>query len=296
MSVQKVDVFSYTSLSTVYTKVVLCHIQVINILIALSLSACISPHTPAPIRHSSEPGLQSQSVHYVKKGETLYSIAWQYGLDYKALATNNNIGTDYRIYAGQRLSLDGKSKRINPPKVPPTAKAKSSAQASAAGKGNNKAAAQQKDTRSLSRSDNQSLTNTNAIVNRQKNGAIRWGWPTSGLVSTNFFSGDSKGKGIDIAGKKGDSVSAAARGKVVYAGDGLRGYGNLVIIRHSEVYLSAYAHNDVILVKEGQQVTVGEKIAELGSTGTGAKNREVLHFQIRKNGKPINPVSLLPER
>lgn len=296
MNVQKINVFSYAGLSTVFPKVLLCAFRMINILIALFLVACVSPHSPAPIRHSVQPDSQSQAVHYVKKGETLYSIAWQYGLDYKALAANNNIGSDYRIYAGQRLSLNSQSVLSQPPKKTTQSKPKPSKTTAKTIGNSQETTSREKEPKPQSRSNKQSAAIVSNSADRQKNGVVRWYWPASGLVVTNFFSGDAKGKGIDIAGEKGDSVNAAAKGKVVYAGDGLRGYGNLVIIRHSAEYLSAYAYNDVILVKEGQQVNVGEKIAELGSTGTGAKNREVLHFQIRKNGKPINPVPLLPKR
>ena len=103
-------------------------------------------------------------------------------------------------------------------------------------------------------------------------------------------------KGIDIDGKQGDAVVAAASGKVVYAGNGLRGYGRLVIIKHSDVYLSAYGHNHRLRVREGDNVQAGQRIADIGSTGTEAKNQPKLHFQIRRNGKPVDPLSLLPKR
>jgi len=120
---------------------------------------------------------------------------------------------------------------------------------------------------------------------------IEWGWPAGGRVLAGFS--DPANKGIDIAGKKGEPVFASASGRVVYMGEGLRGYGKLVIVKHSNTYLSAYAHNDVILVKEQQAVVKGQKIAEIGSSGTDATK---LHFEIRRQGKPVDPMRYLPAR
>jgi lipoprotein NlpD len=122
---------------------------------------------------------------------------------------------------------------------------------------------------------------------------INWRWPHVGTVIAAYSTSGKVNKGIDIAGNPGDSVRAAASGNVVYAGDGLLGYGNLVIVNHNEHYLSAYAHNRKVLVREGEDVTAGQKIAELGSSGT---DRPKLHFEIRKNGNPVNPVPYLPPR
>jgi lipoprotein NlpD len=122
---------------------------------------------------------------------------------------------------------------------------------------------------------------------------VRWHWPHSGTVIANFSSSGKVNKGIDIAGNPGDSVKAAADGSVVYAGNGLLGYGNLIIVNHNEHYLSAYAHNRKILVKEGEGVKAGQVIAELGSTGT---DKPKLHFEIRKNGNPVDPSRYLPRR
>jgi lipoprotein NlpD len=118
-----------------------------------------------------------------------------------------------------------------------------------------------------------------------------WLWPAEGKVITSFTEGN--GKGIDIAGKAGDPVIAAAAGKVVYAGSGLRGYGKLVIIKHDDSFLSAYAHNRQLLVNEGQTVSKGQKIAELGNTDA---DRYKLHFELRRQGKPVDPLKYLPNR
>ena len=120
---------------------------------------------------------------------------------------------------------------------------------------------------------------------------VRWAWPANGGVMTPFEEG--KVKGLVIGGKVGDPVLAAADGRVVYAGSGLRGYGNLVILKHNATYLTAYAHNQTLLVKEDQNVKRGQKIAEMGSTDADSVQ---LHFEIRKQGKPIDPAKLLPPR
>ena len=122
---------------------------------------------------------------------------------------------------------------------------------------------------------------------------MRWHWPHSGTVIANFSSSGKVNKGIDIAGNPGDAVKAAADGSVVYAGNGLLGYGTLIIVNHNEHYLSAYAHSRKILVKEGEGVKAGQVIAELGNTGT---DKPKLHFEIRKNGNPVDPSRYLPRR
>ena len=123
------------------------------------------------------------------------------------------------------------------------------------------------------------------------NDGLEWSWPSNGNLIGKFVDGGSKG--VEIAGQTGDAIYAAAAGKVTYRGSGVRGYGNLVIIKHNEKYLSAYAHNKSILVQQGQSVKRGQKIAELGATGT---DKPMLHFEIRRFGKPIDPLELLPQR
>ncbi|MFT3849993.1 MAG: peptidoglycan DD-metalloendopeptidase family protein [Propionivibrio sp.] len=120
---------------------------------------------------------------------------------------------------------------------------------------------------------------------------VGWIWPANGKTVGTFSEGGNKG--VDIAGKAGDSVIAAGDGKVVYSGTGLRGYGKLVIIKHNNTYLSAYAHNQNILVKEGQSVTKGQKIAEMGNTDA---DQVKLHFEVRRSGKPVDPLKYLPQR
>jgi lipoprotein NlpD len=123
--------------------------------------------------------------------------------------------------------------------------------------------------------------------------ALNWSWPARGSILTNFASGQTTFKGIDIAGSEGAAVLAAAEGEVVYSGNSLRGYGNLIIIKHQKNFLSAYAHNRKNMVKEGDRVIIGQKIAEMGQTGT---DRVKLHFEVRHHGKPVDPQGVLPTR
>jgi lipoprotein NlpD len=137
-----------------------------------------------------------------------------------------------------------------------------------------------------------STTNTPApAAAREGDDDVNWAWPAAGAVTAPFDEG--KAKGLSIGGKAGDAVLAAADGRVVYAGSGLRGYGNLIILKHNNTYLTAYAHNQTLLVKEDQAVRRGQKIAEMGSSDADAVK---LHFEIRKQGKPVDPARLLPPR
>jgi lipoprotein NlpD len=207
--------------------------------------------------------------HTVLKGETLYSIAFRHGFDYKKIARWNSIRSPYTIYAGQRLKL-------NPLQV--TSKAYQTKKKISSA---NKASANKK-------------TTAKKTVNKSEIKPIKhdWSWPTKGEVIRMYSARSGGNKGIDIGGKIGQPVLAATSGKVVYSGNGLASYGNLIIIKHSEQFLSAYAHNNKLFVKEGGEVKKGEKIAELGKTGTSEAK---LHFEIRYKGKPVNPIKYLPK-
>jgi lipoprotein NlpD len=214
---------------------------------------------------------KSAKFHRVKRGETLYSIAWNYGKSFKSVAAWNRIKSPYTIYPGQKILLQ------SPNKTPAKKKHKSNKN-----KKIKKKKAASKKAPIIRRS-----TDTRNV------GKVLWRWPASGKLVGRFSSNGRFNKGIDIAGKLGEPVYAAAKGKVVFAGSGLRGYGKLVIIHHSDKYLSAYAHNKKLLVKENQIIKAGQKIAEIGSTGT---NKPKLHFEIRKDGKPVDPLRYLPRR
>jgi lipoprotein NlpD len=191
-------------------------------------------------------------------------------MDYKTVASINNIRAPYTIYVGQKLRFRGSQKTSNKPIIKTTTAKRTSSPPP------NKTSAKKP-------------TNTVYSANR----ALTWQWPVFGNIISTYSENAAGRKGIDIAGKSGQSIKAAAAGKVVYSGNGLARYGNLIIIKHNDAYLSAYAHNKALLVKEGQSVEVGQKIATLGRTGT---QRDQLHFEIRRNGKPVDPMRFLPKR
>ncbi len=212
-----------------------------------------------------------QAVHVVRKSETLYSIAWQHGYDYRKLAAWNNIPRPYTIYPGQKIKLAGKQEKKSAPKIKTKVVSKHRTVTLAA---NKKHAVSQK-------------------KNNNKNTKITWRWPTAGKIISRYSDRDPGKKGLDIAGRTGQPVYAAASGEVVYSGNGLRGYGNLIIIKHNETYFSAYAHNRDIFVKESEKVKFGQKIADMGNSEA---SRPMLHFEIRRNGKPSNPLKYLPKK
>ncbi|MGW8465025.1 peptidoglycan DD-metalloendopeptidase family protein [Pseudomonas sp. CLCA07] len=227
--------------------------------------------------------------YVVRPKDTLFSIAFRYGWDYKALAARNNIPTPYTIHPGQIIRFDGRTGST------PTAAANASGSAPSSSL----------KTTVIRRQPNGATTTTEvvtpSVASKQTPAPLPpagpaptgWGWPSNGILIGKFSSNGSLNKGIDIAGDLGQPVLAASDGTVVYAGSGLRGYGELVIIKHSETYVSAYGHNRRLLVREGQQVKVGQTIAEMGSTGT---DRVKLHFEIRRQGKPVDPLQFLPRR
>lgn len=222
--------------------------------VVLFISGCAAIH---------QQSLKGPGWYQVKPTDTLYSIAWRYGLDYKNLAVWNGLNEPYKIYPGQQVAL------IKPDKLPTQS-------------GNQRVIVEK--TTSGSSVVVKSLT-------PEYNRVIRWRWPTLGKVLNQFSVNDLERRGIDIAGKIGQPVYAVAEGKVVYSGKGLAGYGNLVIVKHNNTYLSAYAYNRKRLVQEGMRVKRGTKIAEMGQ---GKNSPAALHFQIRKNGKPVDPLLYLP--
>ncbi|WP_460803220.1 peptidoglycan DD-metalloendopeptidase family protein [Microbulbifer agarilyticus] len=240
---------------------------------ALLLASCAS--NLAPTSSLKQPPSQKIRHHTVSKGETLYSIAWRYGKDFKELAAVNRIPVPYRIFPGQRLALAGRVPvAVSQPPVKTVAKTKEVTRKAPV-------KASKPAPKTVKRS---------SISDGNKN-VTKWRWPVRGRVLSRFQANDPLRKGVDIAGKKGESVQAAADGTVIYAGSALRGYGKLLIIKHNEEFLSAYAHNDKLLVGEGTKVRAGQRIAALGSSGT---DRDMLHFEIRKNGQPVDPLAYLP--
>jgi lipoprotein NlpD len=197
-----------------------------------------------------------QDEHVVRSGETLFAIAWRYGKDPAELARWNQLSDPSRIYPGQVL-------RLTPP----------------AGAAASATAPSQAPRRELPPIPTQP--------------SPKWSWPAAGSVAVEFGKRPGTGTGILIGGRYGDPVIAAAAGRVVYAGDGLIGYGKLIILKHNDTYLSAYGHNASLLVREGETIDRGQRIATMGE-GPGREPR--LHFEIRQNGKPVDPLKFLPAR
>lgn len=236
-------------------------------LLLFLISSCVSN------RNSQVYYDYDHGYHTVLKGDTLYSIAFRHGVDYKKIARWNKIRSPYTIYAGQRLKLS------------PSGLASSKRTTKKQSKSSTKVAAKKK------------AAAAKSVTKPKKKVAVvpiqhTWNWPTKGTVIRTYSVRSGGNKGIDIGGKIGQPVLAASAGKVVYSGNGLASYGNLIIIKHSEQFLSAYAHNKKLLVKEGGVVKRGEKIAELGNTGTSEAK---LHFEIRYLGKPVDPIKYLPK-
>lgn len=255
-------------------------------------SAASAPDTGKPLPGAENAG--KPGYYTVKPGDTMIRIGLETGQNWKDIARWNGMENVNVIEVGQVL-------RVLPPTVDPTvvaAKPVAStkvearpletkpgvAAASAPGgsaSGSTVAAAPQAPV----------ITQTPAASSNRDDDELNWAWPASGAVLANYD--EARNKGLAIGGKAGDPVTAAADGRVVYAGSGLRGYGNLVIVKHNATYLTAYAHNQTLLVKEDQPVKRGQKIAEMGATDA---ERVQLHFEIRKLGKPVDPVKLLPPR
>lgn len=233
------------------------------------LAACSSETHFAPVAEINTIERIPHSGEYrVKSGETLYSIAWRYGMDYRALAKLNQIAPPYAIHAGEILILR-RSNLFSAKKV----------------------TLQQKiPTQPIAHPITQTKVHSSAarppahlgVAAEPTYRGFKWQWPVKGRVIASFAQFN---KGINIAGVVGEPVCAAAPGKIVYAGDGLRGYGKLIIVKHNSTDLSAYAFNRLLLVHEGDWVKQGQKIAEMGVFN----GKPLLHFEIRKAGQPVNP-------
>ena len=258
------------------------------------LSACSSTSSNGVSivdRNNAAKAAQRQPVttgqYAVKRGDTLFSIAFRYGWDYKALAARNNIPVPYTIRPGQVIRFDGRSSAPATVVTTQTGTSPSSSSRTTV----TRTPVTKVPAATGSSATVAVPTPTPVPAGERTQGG--WAWPANGILIGKFASNGSLNKGIDIAGDLGQPVFAASDGAVVYAGSGLRGYGELIIIKHSDTYVSAYGHNRRLLVREGQQVKVGQSIAEMGSTGT---DRVKLHFEIRRQGKPVDPLQFLPRR
>lgn len=251
---------------------------------ALGLAACSATVVRAPTPgNSSNAGAsrpQPGATAVVQRGDTLYGVATRHGVAVRDLAAWNGIAPPYTIYPGQRLRLHPSSAAGSPPRTVAASPAKP-APSPASG--------------SSSRPRGSAPVETKPVAPPAPpvQSGIGWRWPADGTLVNRFIAGDPTRQGIDIAGAGGAPVRAAADGTVVYSGSGLVGYGELVIIKHTDAWLSAYGHNRKRLVNEGQLVKAGEQIAEMGRSGA---SRDMLHFEIRYNGKPVDPLTYLPQR
>lgn len=245
-----------------------------------------APRSARPASRAVSEPVPRNGVHVVRRGETLYGISFRYGLRYQDVAAWNGIGDPFIIEVGQRLRLRpgaagdrvASAPRNTPRPVPPSPVLRPSATRPGA-PGASAVAPSRPATPAVS------MPTVPAV------GAPAWRWPARGQIVGRYVAGDQTRQGIDIAGSAGQPVAAAGDGVVVYSGAGLVGYGELIILKHSDEWLSAYAHNRKRLVSEGARVKAGDVIAEMGRTGA---SRDMLHFEIRRNGKPVDPLQHLP--
>ncbi len=254
----------------------------------LLLSACGS--TPVTTSDASKSGAQHQQYgakyHRVRKGDTLYAVSWKVGVDYKTLARWNGLKAPFTIYPGQKLRL-----------TPPKGKKKTTRTATnVKSKPATRAKPAPKPVVSSSKIKPVAKTSTASTASTKKtstagNASLKWMWPVKGKLVGTYSSKDPSRDGIKIAGNRGEKIVAAEAGQVVYVGSGLVGYGRLIIVKHNNKFLSAYGHNSRLLVKEGSVVKKGMHIADMGVAHSGQAQ---LHFEIRKYGKPVNPISYLP--
>lgn len=256
--------------------------QALVVFILIIISGCSANKNYAPVKSYQRDLISGEKYYRVAKGDTLYSIGYRSGTGYQKLSKWNNIPAPYLLRVGQRIKL------FDPRFI--AKKKKKSANA----------------TRKTLKKKREVHHKTNGIVIKKKRYTSQktstnstdkkkvlklfWQWPIPKKILKSFS--QTGNKGIDISGKVGQKVTAACSGKVVYSGSSLKGYGNLLIIKHNYLYLSAYANNRKLLVKEGQWVKKGQAIAEVGLVGG---KRASLHFEIRKNGKPVNPLNYLPK-
>ena len=241
------------------------------LLLLFAWAGCASPGRPVIVERGPSPERSTMpaprtavvprsGIYVVKRGDTLYSIAWRFGLDLNSLARNNGIRSPYTIYPGQRLHLRGRAVASTRPRTPP---------------------------KKTSPPPRKPAPAAPAPAPQTPSSALVWQWPASSPVVREFGGAS---KGLDFEMKAGSPVKAAATGEVVYAGSGLGGYERLVIVKHNDSYLSAYSLNQPFSVKEGQRVNGGQRIAGIGQ---GSTKMRMLHFEIRRDGNPVGPRTLL---
>lgn len=246
-------------------------------------------HAPVDSRNSlaDSPRATAAAIsgyHIVRRGDTLYSIAWQNGLNFRQLADMNGIRPPYTIYVGQSLRI------VSPDTNVPVSKARPAPRPHA-----RSTPVRGRDGKQGTKSHTATVPAHAALAKPAPKAlpvvVSHWVWPVKGPLLRNYSPKGNGKRGIDIGGRTGQPVKAAADGKVVYSGSGLVGYGRLIIIKHNDNLLSAYGHNSELLVAEGDYVKAGQVIAKMGSSGTSSTR---LYFEIRQDGKPVNPLSYLP--
>ncbi len=250
--------------------------------LAFVLAAC-GRSTPI-IQQQFDPG-----VYIVQTGDTVYSISWRYSQDFRDVIRWNKLGAPYTIFPGQKLSVRGVVQ--SPAKAgeqPPSGIVAGADTQESTGA---KTHPLKKTTAPVSKTTAQPAGVDTKSARQPDNGQNKWVWPVKGKLLSRFSASAVSRQGIDIAGVEGAPVVASRGGKVVYSGSGMRIYGPLIIIKHSETFLSAYAHNSKLLVAENDTIKTGQTIARIGVNNQGVAK---LHFEIRKNGKPVNPLKYLP--
>ena len=260
----------------------------------LLLAGCAGGERLAPMSRVDPVAETRPDTHTVRKGDTLYAIAWEHDLDYRSLAAWNRLESPFVIYPGQVLELRGPPLETAGGDAGATL---STASVSTAPLPEPKAIVQREIEVTAEGDSAPSPPSPDpgsqvAAAHFDGDAPVKtWHWPTKGKVIGSF--GKSGDKGIHLSGAYEQPVVAAADGRVVYSGTGLVGYGQLIVLKHNKHFFSAYAHNSRILVKEGEVVTGGQHIALMGSSGS---DRVKLHFEIRRNGKPVDPLTYLPRR
>ena len=244
------------------------------LLLALTLGGCAT-RGPAPVDSWNWKGPVPRGYYLIRRGDTLSEIAQRRRISMRSLVRWNNLKAPYTLYAGKLL-------RISPPDGGASAVANRGSKGNGAG------------TRASSRSSTQEqVAGTSRPGSRAAGSGIVWTWPVRGSVSQGFRAGDRAHQGLRIGCRAGEPVHAAGAGRVVYSGSGLKGYGNLIIVKHNKNYLSAYGFNRRLFVKEGDSVERGQTVAECGQ---GAEGVYLLHFEVRRDGAAVDPILYLPAR
>ncbi len=261
----------------------------LGVLGLIALAGCASKGQRAPVVDLTNPPASSASAtpgsYVVKSGDTLFKIARANNVDVDTIKRLNNLSDPNQIHVGQVLKLSGSGGAQPQPITGGKIPAKPLEPAEGGATGGEPAPAP-----ATPATPAPAPVETKPVTRAADAGVINWGWPSTGQILQTF---NANSKGIDIAGNPGDPVVAAADGKVMYSGNGVRGLGNLIIINHQNGFITAYAHNRALLVKTGQDVKRGAKIAELGQSDTNAPK---LHFEIRRQGTPVDPMQYLPAR